>query len=74
MTTSPEKKTQTPRPLVLCLERSPRIGDTIPFDLPFNGTIDMKVTVITLSHIVLSGFLDGKRFEMKRRPRVVEED
>ncbi len=74
MTISSEKKTQMPYTHVLRLERSPRIGETIQFDLPFNGTVDMKVTVITLSHIVLSGFFDGKRFEMKRRPRVVGED
>lgn len=69
-----EKKTQTPRPLVLRLENHPKIGDTIQFDLPFSGTVDMKVVIITLSHIVLNGFLDGKRFEVKRRPRVVGED
>jgi hypothetical protein len=70
----PEKKTHTPAPLVLRLERSPKIGDTIPFALPFVGSIEMKVVVITMNHITLSGNLDGKRFEMKRRPRVVGED
>ena len=74
MTIFPEKKTQTPKPLVLRLEKHPKIGDTIPFDLPFSGSIDFKVITIGISYIILLGFLDGRRIEMKRRPRVVGED
>jgi len=55
------------------LPSPPVVGMTVSVPIPF-GSHDFSITMVGRGWVILSTFFDGKRFEVKRRPRVVVED